>query len=331
MRKTAAILAALGILAAAACGCGAPAEQEVKTLRLCEVTHSVFYAPQYVALSQGFFEEEGLAIELSNGGGADKVMTAVVSGQSDIGLAGPESCIYIYNQGKDDHPVVFGQLTACDGAFLMGREDVPFNWEDLRGKTIIGGRKGGVPEMTLEYVLRQHGLEPQKDVIVDTSVQFNMMAGAFTGGLGDYVTLFEPAATQVVTSGEGYILCSIGAESGAIPYTAYFASQSYTAAHDDVIAAFCRAIARALDWVDSHTDREVAEAIIGQFPDTSLDTLEAVTARHREIGAWNTPLTMEKTALERLETVMTQAGELTDDQWVDFDKLVDNHWAAEAR
>ena len=158
-----------------------------------------------------------------------------------------------------------------------------------------------------------------------------MMAGAFTGGQGDYVTLFEPAATQVVTSGEGYILCSIGAESGAIPYTAYFASQSYTAEHDDVITAFCRAIAKALDWVDSHTDREVAEAIIGQFPDTSLDTLEAVTARHREIGAWSTPLTMEKAALERLETVMTQAGELTDDQWVDFDKLVDNHWAAAAR
>ena len=325
------VLAALTLLPLL-CGCGAgTAEAELTTVRLNEVTHSVFYAPQYVALELGFFEEEGLAIELTNGGGADKVMTAVVSGQSDIGLAGPESCIYIYNQGKEDHPVVFGQLTACDGAFLMGREDVTFDWEQLRGKTIIGGRKGGVPEMTLEYVLRQHGLEPQVDVTVDTSVQFNMMAGAFTGGQGDYVTLFEPAATQVAAAGEGYILCSIGAESGDIPYTAYFASQSYTAANLDVIAAFCRAVARALDWVDTHTDREVAQAIIGQFPDTDLDTLEAVTARHREIGAWNMPLTMEKTALERLETVMTQAGELTDDQWVDFDKLVDNHWAAAAR
>ena len=325
------VLAALTLLPLL-CGCGAgTAEAELTTVRLNEVTHSVFYAPQYVALELGFFQEEGLAIELTNGGGADKVMTAVVSGQSDIGLAGPESCVYIYNQGKDDYPVVFGRLTARDGAFLMGRTDGPFDWEDLRGKTIIGGRKGGVPEMTLEYVLRQHGLEPQVDVTVDTSVQFNMMAGAFTGGQGDYVTLFEPAATQVVTSGEGYILCSIGAESGQIPYTAYFASQSYIQAHDDVIAAFCRAIARALDWVDSHTDREVAEAIIGQFPDTSLDTLEAVTARHREIGAWNLPLTMEKASLERLETVMTQAGELTEEQWVDFDKLVDNHWAEAAR
>ena len=174
-------------------------------------------------------------------------------------------------------------------------------------------------------------LEPQVDVIVDTSVQFNMMAGAFTGGQGDYVTLFEPAATEVASSGQGYILCSIGAESGDIPYTAYFASQSYTEAHSDVIAAFCRAIAKALDWVDTHTDREVAQAIIGQFPDTDLAVLEAVTARHREIGAWNIPLTMEKDALERLETVMTQAGELTEDQWVDFHKLVDNHWAQEAR
>ena len=334
MKKTIALLLSALLLLPVLCGCGtgtAAEKKELSVVRLNEVTHSVFYAPQYVALELGFFEEEGLAIELTNGGGADKVMTAVVSGQSDIGLAGPESCVYIYNQGKEDYPVVFGQLTACDGAFLMGREDAPFDWEDRRGKTSIGGRKGGVPEMTLEYVLRQHGLEPQVDVIVDTSVQFNMMAGAFTGGQGDYVTLFEPAATQVVNAGQGYILCSIGAESGAIPYTAYFASRSYTAEHDDVIAAFCRAVAKALDWVESHTDREVAQAIIGQFPDTDLDTLEAVTARHRQIGVWNTPLTMEQASLERLETVMTQAGELTKAQWVDFNELVDNHWAEAAR
>ena len=319
MKKIIAPLLAALTLLPLLCGCGGgETARELTAVRLNEVTHSVFYAPQYVAMELGFFEEEGLAIQLTNGGGADKVMTAVVSGQSDIGLAGPESCIYIYNQGKEDHPVVFGQLTACDGAFLMGREDVTFDWEQLRGKTIIGGRKGGVPEMTLEYVLRQHGLEPQVDVTVDTSVQFNMMAGAFTGGQGDYVTLFEPAATQVAAAGEGYILCSIG-------------SQSYTATNPAVIAAFCRAVARALDWVDTHTDREVAQAIIGQFPDTDLDTLEAVTARHREIGAWNMPLTMEKTALERLETVMTQAGELTEADWVDFDRLVDNRWAQAAR
>ena len=259
----------------------------------------------------------------------DEVSAALAQGTTDLAAVPANLASVLYNNTEGGVQVL--AINTLGVLYIVESGDTVHSVEDLRGKTIIGGRKGGVPEMTLEYVLRQHGLEPQKDVIVDTSVQFNMMAGAFTGGQGDYVTLFEPAATQVVTSGEGYILCSIGAESGAIPYTAYFASQSYTAEHDDVIAAFCRAIAKALDWVDSHTDREVAEAIIGQFPDTSLDTLEAVTARHREIGAWNTPLTMEKAALERLETVMTQAGELTDDQWVDFDKLVDNHWAAAAR
>ena len=286
MKKTIALLLSALLLLPVLCGCGtgtAAEKKELSVVRLNEVTHSVFYAPQYVALELGFFEEEGLAIELTNGGGADKVMTAVVSGGADIGLAGPESCIYIHAQGKDDLPVVFGQLTACDGAFLMGREDAPFDWEDLRGKTIIGGRKGGVPEMTLEYVLKQHGIVPQEDAVVDTSVQFNMMAGAFTGGQGDYVTLFEPTATEVERAGHGYILCSIGEESGEIPYTAYFASQSYMTAHPEVIQGFANAIARAQQWIVDHTDREVAEAIIDQFPDTDLDTLEAVTARHRQI------------------------------------------------
>lgn len=327
MRKTAAILAALGILAAAACGCGAPAEQEVKTLRLCEVTHSVFYAPQYVALSQGFFEEEGLAIELSNGGGADKVMTAVLTGQADIGLAGPEACIYVHNQEKEDAPVIFAQLTKRDGSFLVGREGGSFSWEDLRGCTVLGGRKGGVPEMTLEYVLRQNGLTPGVDVTVDTSVQFNMMAGAFTGGQGDYVALFEPTATQVEAAGQGYVLTSIGQESGEIPYTAYFANLSWLENNADTAQRFVNAIAKAQKWVAEHTDREVAEAIVDQFPDTSLEELEAVTARHRQIDAWNATPIMEQQALERLETVMEQAGELAHSQWVPFDDLVNNTFA----
>ena len=324
------VLAALMLLPLL-CGCGTgTAEAELTTVRLNEVTHSVFYAPQYVAMELGFFADEGLDIELSNGGGADKVMTAVVSGGADIGLAGPESCIYIHAQGKDDLPVIFAQLTKRDGSFLVGRSDEAFDWNDLRGKTIIGGRKGGVPEMTLEYVLKQHGIVPQEDAVVDTSVQFNMMAGAFTGGQGDYVTLFEPTATEVERAGHGYILCSIGEESGEIPYTAYFASQSYMTAHPEVIQGFANAIARAQQWIVDHTDREVAEAIIDQFPDTDLDTLEAVTARHRQIDAWNAGPMMARSALERLETVMTEAGELEKDQWVDFDKLVDNSFAQKA-
>lgn len=309
---------------------GCAGEKQLTRVRLSEVTHSVFYAPQYVAMSQGFFRQEGLEVELTNGGGADKVMTAVVSGQADMGLAGPEAAIYVMNQGKEDHPVIFAQLTKRDGSFLVGREPGPFSWEDVRGRTIIGGRAGGVPEMTLEYVLRQRGIEPQRDAVVDTSVQFNMMAGAFTGGNGDYVTLFEPTATEVERAGHGYVLCSIGEESGEIPYTAYFASQSYMAAHPEVVQGFTNAIARAQRWITEHTDREVAEAICDQFPDTGLDVLETVTARHRQIDAWNAVPMMEQSALERLETVMTEAGELRKADWVDFSRLVDNSFAEAA-
>ena len=327
MKKILALLLAVLMTVPILCACGA---RDATVVRLSEVTHSVFYAPQYVAMSQGFFEQEGLRIELTNGGGADKVMTAVVSGQSDIGLAGPEASIYVYNQGKADHPQIIAQLTKRDGSFLVGRTDGEFSWEDLRGKTVIGGRKGGVPEMTLEYVMRQHGLTPGVDVTVNTSVQFNMMAGAFTGGEGDYVALFEPTATQVERAGQGYILSSIGQESGEIPYTAYFANKSWLQANADTAQRFVNAIAKAQQWVMDHTDRQVAEAIIDQFPDTTLDELEAVTARHRQIDAWNRTPVMERHALERLETVMEQAGELTRSDWVPFDELVDNSFSRSA-
>ena len=328
MKKLLTFLLAVLMIVPALCACG---QKNTTVVRLNEVTHSVFYAPQYVAMSQGFFEAEGLTVELTNGGGADKVMTAVVSGQSDIGLAGPEASIYVYNQGKADHTQIIAQLTKRDGSFLVGRaEDDAFSWEDLRGKTVIGGRKGGVPEMTLEYVLRLHSLTPGEDVTVDTSVQFNMMAGAFTGGQGDYVTLFEPTATQIERAGKGYILASIGQESGEIPYTAYFANESWLRDNADTAQRFVNAIAKAQQWVAEHTDRQVAEAIIDQFPDTSLDELEAVTARHRQIDAWNRTPVMERHALERLETVMEQAGELAHSDWVPFDELVNNTFAQNA-
>ena len=328
MKKLLTFLLAVLMIVPVLCACG---QKNTTVVRLNEVTHSVFYAPQYVAMSQGFFEAEGLTVELTNGGGADKVMTAVVSGQSDIGLAGPEASIYVYNQGKADHTQIIAQLTKRDGSFLVGRaEDDAFSWEDLRGKTVIGGRKGGVPEMTLEYVLRLHSLTPGEDVTVDTSVQFNMMAGAFTGGQGDYVTLFEPTATQIERAGKGYILASIGQESGEIPYTAYFANESWLRDNADTAQRFVNAIAKAQQWVAEHTDRQVAEAIIDQFPDTSLDELEAVTARHRQIDAWNRTPVMERHALERLETVMEQAGELAHSDWVPFDELVNNTFAQNA-
>ena len=287
----------------------------------------MFYAPQYVAMSQGFFEEEGLTIELTNGGGADKVMTAVLTDQSDIGLAGPEASIYVLNEGEADHPVVFAQLTKRDGSFLVGRTEETFSWSNLVGKTILGGRAGGVPEMTLEYVMKQNGVVPGVDAAVDTSVQFTMMAGAFTGGTGDYVTLFEPTATEVEQAGQGYILTSIGQESGEIPYTAYFASQSYIKEHSDIVQAFTNAIAKGQKWVQEHTAAEIAEAIVGQFPDTSVEVLTSVAQRYKDIDAWNANPVMKQEVLERLETVMETAGVLTHDQWVDFNALVDNSFA----
>lgn len=313
------------------CACGKPAEKETVTVRLNEVTHSVFYAPQYLAIEMGFFKDEGINIELTNGGGADKVMTAVLTKQSDIGLAGPEACVYVLNQKKEDYPVVFAQLTKRDGSFLVGRTNENFSWGNLKGKTIIGGRAGGVPEMTLEYVMRQNGIVPGKDATVDTTVQFNMMAGAFTGGSGDYVTLFEPTATQTEQAGKGYILTSIGQESGEIPYTAYFAAQSYIAANPAVIQSFTNAVAKGQKWIQEHSAAEVAKAIAPQFPDTSVEVLTSVVQRYKDIDAWNDTPVMLKSSLERLETVMETAGVLQHSQWVDFDSLVNNSYAQMAK
>jgi NitT/TauT family transport system substrate-binding protein len=328
MKKIIAILLAAAI-AAALCACGSAPQKTA--VRLNEVTHSVFYAPQYLAIEKGFFADEGLDVQLTNGGGADKVMTAVLTKQSDIGLAGPEACIYVLNQEKEDYPVVFAQLTKRDGSFLVGREKGDFSWDDVRGKTIIGGRAGGVPEMTLEYVMRQNGVTPGKDATVDTTVQFNMMAGAFTGGSGDFVTLFEPTATETQSAGKGYILASIGQESGEIPYTAYFASQSYIKANPQVVQSFANAVARGQEWIRQHSAAEVAAAIAPQFPDTNVKVLESVVQRYIDIDAWNETPVMKQASLEKLETVMETAGVLKHSQWVDFSKLVDNSFAEKAK
>lgn len=327
MKKFGAILLAAALALGLLAGCSA-GSQETVTVKVSEVAHSVFYAPQYVAMSQGFFAEEGLDIELLNGGGADKVMTSVLTGEVDVGLAGPEACIYVLLEGREDSPRIFAQLTNCDGAFLVGRTDEDFSWENLRGKTIIGGRKGGVPEMTLEYVMKQNGVVPHEDAVVDTSVQFNMMAGAFTGGNGDYVALFEPTATEVELAGQGYVLCSIGEAGGEIPYTAYFAAQSVLDTQPDMIQRFTNAIAKGQKWVQEHSDREVAEAIADQFPDTDVAVLEQVAARYRSIGAWKTVPTMEEEDFLRLMDVMEEAGELT--KRVPFADFTTNEFAEKA-
>lgn len=300
------------------------------TVRVCEVTHSIFYAPQYAAIALGFFEEEGIEIELSNGQGADAVMAAVLSGNIDVGFAGPEASIYVYNEGKKDHTQVFAQVTRRDGSFLIGREpDDNFTWDKVKGKTVLPGRKGGVPYMALEYVLRQNGIDPYEDTNLDNSVQFSMMTAAFTGGTGDYVTAFEPTASMLQQEGKGYIVASVGEAAGDIPYTAYFAKKSYIKENSDLIQRFTNAVYKGQQWVATHTDAEVAQAVAEFFPDTSLELLTASVASYRAIDAWNTDPVMSEESFNRLQTVMTEAGELT--KTADYDKVVNNTFANKAK
>ena len=312
-------------------GCvGCKKETGPDKVRVCEVTHSIFYAPQYAAIALGFFEEEGIEIELSNGQGADAVMAAVLSGNMDIGFAGPEASIYVYNEGKQDYTQVFAQVTRRDGSFLIAREpDDHFTWDKVRGKTVLPGRKGGVPYMTLEYVLRQNGLDPYADTVLDTSVQFSMMTAAFAGGTGDYVTAFEPTASMLQQEGKGYIVASVGEASGDIPYTAYFAKKSYIEENSDLVQRFTNAVYKGQQWVDTHTDAEVAQAVAEFFPDTTMELLTASVASYRGIGAWNTDPVMSEESFDRLQTVMREAGELT--KTADYDKVVNNTFAEKAK
>ena len=300
-------------------------------VKLSEVTHSVFYAPQYVAINNGYFSDEGIEIELTNGGGADKVMAAILSGSVDIGLAGPEACIYVYNEGKDDYSQVIGQLTQRDGSFLVSRvkyDPATFDWNNLKGKSLLPGRKGGVPYMTLEYVVKSKGLVPNKDVTFDDSIQFNAMAAAFAGGNGDFVTLFEPTASAMELEGKGTIVASIGAESGEIPYTSYFASQSFLKKNSAVAQKFINALYRGQLWVQNSTPEEIAKAIAPSFPDTDIKLLETVAKRYQDIGAWSTTPMMKQEAFDRLQMVMTEAGELKKN--ANYDDLINNSYAQKA-
>lgn len=327
MKRIATILSAALVLIASLAGCGQ--QETLDKVRVCEVTHSIFYAPQYAAIELGFFEEEGIEIELSNGQGADKVMAAVLSDNMDIGFAGPEAAIYVYNEGREDYAQVFAQLTQRDGSFLVAREpDSDFTWEKLRGKHILPGRKGGVPYMALEYVIRQHGMDPGEDLLMDNSIQFALMAGAFTGGTGDYVTIFEPTASMMEAEGKGYIVASVGEAAGEIPYTAYFAKKSYIEENRDLIQRFTRAIYKGQKWVAEHSAQEIAEAVADSFPDTEVDLLATVVQRYKDIGAWNDTPVMTQESLDLLQEVMEQAGEL--DQRAPHDKIVDNSFAQEA-
>lgn len=308
---------------------GCAKEQEIRKVRLNEVTRSVFYAPQYVAAAKGYFAEEGLEVEITTGGGSDKTMTALLSGQADIGLMGPETGVYVYNEGKEDHPVIVGQLTKRDGSFLIGRtEEQDFKWESLKGKTIIGGRKGGMPLMTFLYVLKEHGLTPGTDVTVIDNIQFNLMGGAFEGGTGDYVTLFEPVASTFALAGKGHIVASVGEASGEVPYTTYMVSKQMLKDDPAFVESFLRAIYKAQKWVIAATDEEVAKAIQPFFPDASLEVLTSVAHNYRATDSWKDVPTMEEKDFERMLTIIHSAGELK--AMVPFAELVDNSLAEKA-
>ena len=275
------------------------------------------------------FEEEGLAVELSNGGGADKVMSAVLSGSVDIGFAGPEASVYVYNEGKEDYTQVFAQVTQRDGSFLVAREPMPdFEWTDLAGAHILPGRKGGVPYMAFEYALKQAGLDTENDVLLDNSVQFDMMTGAFLGGTGDYVTMFEPAASSVEAEGKGYIVASVGEAAGEIPYTAYFAKKSYLEENADLIQSFTNAVAKGQKWVAEHTAQEIAEVIQPQFADTDVSLLASGIQRYKDIGAYCETPVMSEESFALLQTVMSSAGEL--DEKAPYAEVVNNTFAEKA-
>ena len=289
-------------------------------IKVAEVAHSVFYAPQYVADSLGYFKDEGLDVELILTSGADKVTSAVLSGDVQIGFCGSEATIYVYNGGEKDYLVNFSGLTKRDGSFLVSRDKIDnFNLKMLENKYVIGGRKGGMPEMTLEWALKQNGVNIN-NVNIDTSIAFASMEGAFIGGTGDFVSLFEPNASRVEKEGLGYIVGSIGEYGGIVPYTAYNAKKSYIEKNPKVIEGFTKAIQKGLDYVHHHSDEDVAKAILSYFPDTSLNDLTNIIKNYRSIDAWFDTTTISEKDFVHIEEIMEAAGEL--ETRVPYNKLV---------
>lgn len=288
---------------------------------LAEVAHTIFYAPQYVAIEKGYFKEVGIDIELILTAGADKVTAAVLSGDADIGFCGSEGTIYVYNAKEKDYLKTFAQLTQKDGSFLVSREKIDnFTLNDLKGKSVIGGRAGGMPEMTFEWALKQNGIDPKNDLEIDTSIAFAAMGGAFISGQGDFVTLFEPNALEIEQQGYGYVVASIGELGGVVPYTSYSARESYIEKNSELISNFTKAIQKGLDFVHNSSDKEVAETILSQFPDTSLNDLEKVVARYRKIDAWPKTTNFSEESFDHLQDIMIDNGVLNNK--VSYDKLI---------
>ena len=290
---------------------------------VAEVAHSIFYAPQYAAINEGYFKEEGIEIDLVLTPGADAVMAAVLSGDAQVGFSGSEATIYVYNGGEKDYPMTFAALTKRDGAFLVSRKKIDnFTLDDLKGKYVIGGRQGGMPEMTFEWALREHNINPNNDLTIDTSIAFPAMEGAFIGGTGDFVTLFEPNATSVEKQGLGYVVAYVGEYGGVVPYTAYNAKKSFIKNNEDLIKGFTKAAQKGLDFVKENSPKVIAETIINFFPDTDINDLTTMVKRYKEADAWRETTSVNKDEWKHIEDIMIAAGELK--EYAPYDKLIYN-------
>ena len=322
MKKVTTIILAILLVAVLAVGIAACNKNE-NVIRLNEVTHSLFYTPQYLAMALGYFEEEGIEVEVTNGSGADNVMTALLTGEADIGLMGCEANIYVYLQGKKDYPKVIAQLTKRDGSFLVGRTPVEnFDYSGIDNKTVLMGRKGGTPAMILQYVLNNKGYTDGVNIKMDYSIEFGALGPAFTGGTGDFVPLFEPAASQVVKEGKGYILSAIGMDSGEIPYTCYSATADFLNKYPDKAEKFLRAVWKGTEYAMTHSAEDCAKLVQKYFDGTTLDLITAAISNYQKYDTWMTTPVTNKDAFNRMQDIMDNAGELS--ARVDYDVIVDN-------
>ena len=302
-------------------------DAKLAKVTLNEVAHSIFYAPQYVAIEEGYFKDEGLDLTLVTGFGADKTMTAVISGEADIGFMGAEASVYAYQEGATDPVVNFAQLTQRAGNFLVAREEMPdFKWEDLKGKKVLGGRKGGMPEMVFEYILKNHNIDPVTDLEIDQSIDFGSTAAAFTGDMSaDFTVEFEPSATALEKEGKGYVVASLGVDSGYVPYTSYSAKTSFLNENPQIIQSFTNALQKGMDYVQNHSPEEIAQVISPQFPETDMDTLTTIVNRYYEQDTWKENLMFEKDSFKLLQDILEGAGEL--EKRVDYEQLVTTEFA----
>lgn len=312
------------------CGCGKDTKDTsgLTKVTLNEVAHSIFYAPMYVAFENGYFAEAGLDVTLVTGYGADKVMAAVLSGEAEIGFAGCEATIYTYLEGASDQIVNFAQLTQRAGNFLVSREPIEnFTWDMLIGQDVLGGRAGGMPEMVFEYILRKNGIQPS-EVNIDQSIDFGSTAAAFSSGQGSFSVEFEPHATGLEQKGDGYIVASLGVDSGYVPYTSFFTKQSYLDEHGDTVQEFTDALQKGMDYVNSHTAEEIAAVIAPQFAETDLETITTIVNRYLEQDTWKSDLIFSEEAFLLLQNILEESGELP--ERVPYEKLVTTQYASKA-